>query len=224
MTDIDSGSLEFMVIAEDCCDVGERKMRDILIKISLDNDVHHRLDLSGEFFEQFSKLNKAIRKKVGLHEFENIEQGITCAIYVNPKEYFELYGIYYETNKKHKGIRKGTKGMDFDNYAGRILTSDEARDGTKRFTKKQKQTRFQNKQGNMVMVTIEKFEFAQLNDKRYILPDGISSLPYRHKHLTFAENFKKSLIPLTPEKLIKHHQYNLIRFEQGIFEQNERMR
>ena len=110
MTDIDSGSLEFMVIAEDCCDVGERKMRDILIKISLDNDVHHRLDLSGEFFEQFSKLNKAIRKKVGLHEFENIEQGITCAIYVNPKEYFELYGIYYETNKKHKGIRKGTKG------------------------------------------------------------------------------------------------------------------
>ena len=76
----------------------------------------------------------------------------------------------------------------------------------------------------MIMVTIEKFEFAQLNNKRYILPDGISSLPYGHKHLIFVENFKKSLLPLTPEKLVKHHQYNLIRFEQGILEQNERMR
>ena len=55
--------------------------------------------------------------------------------------------------------------MDFNNYAGHILTIDKARDGTKRFAKKQKQTRFQNKNGNMNMVTIEKFECAQLNDK-----------------------------------------------------------
>ena len=222
MTHTDSGSLEFMVIAEDCCDVGEREMRDILIKIFLDDDIYHRLDLSGEFFEQFGKRNEAIRKQVGLYEFENTEQGIICAICVNLKEYFELYGTYCETNKRHKGVRKGTKGMDFDNYAGRILTIDEARYGTKHFAKKQRQTKFQNKKGNMIMVTIEKFEFAQLNDKQYV-PDGISSLPYGHKHLTFVENFKKSLLALNPEKLIKHHQYNLIRFEQGILEQNERM-
>ena len=73
MTDTDSGSLEFMVIAEDCCDVGEREMRGILIKIFLDNDIHHRLDLSGEFIEQVGKRNEAIRKQVGLYEFENIE-------------------------------------------------------------------------------------------------------------------------------------------------------
>ena len=160
---------------------------------------------------------------MGLYEFENIEQGSICAMCVNPKEYFELYGMYYETNKKHKGVRKGTKGMDLDNYAGRILTNDEACHGTKRFAKKQKQTRFQNKKGNIIMVTIEKFEFSQLNNKQYILPDGVSSPPYGHKHLTFVENFKKSLLPLTPEKLIKH-QNNLIRFEQSILEQNERMR
>ena len=224
MIDTDSGSLEFMIIAEACCDVGEREMGDIVIKVYLDNDIHHRLDLSGEFFEQFGKRNEAIQKQVGLYKFENIEQGIICAICINPKEYFDLYGIYYETNKKHKGVRKGTKGMDFDNYAGRILTIDEAHDGTKRSSKKQKQTRFQSKKGNMVMVTIKKLEFAQLNDKQYILSDGISLLPYGHKHLTFVENFKKSLLPLTPIKLVKHHQYNLIRFEQGILEQNERMR
>ena len=53
-----------------------------------------------------------------------------------------------------------------DNYAGRILTIYEARNGNKHFAKKQKQTRFQNKIGNMIRVTIEKFEFTQLNDKR----------------------------------------------------------
>ena len=144
MTNTDSGSLEFMIIAEDCCDVGEREMRDILIKIFLDNYIHHMLDLSVEFFEHFGKRKEAIQKLVGLYEFENIEQGIICTICVNPKEYFELYGIYYETNKKHKGVCNGTKGVDFDNYASRILTIDEPRDGTKRSAKKQ-QTRFQNK-------------------------------------------------------------------------------
>ena len=80
--------------------------------------------------------------------------------------------------------------MDFDNYASRILTMEEAEEGSRRFAEKQKQTCFQNTKENMVMVTIEKCEFGQLNEKQYILPDGISSLPYGHKDLTFIENFK----------------------------------
>ena len=56
-------------------------------------------------------------------------------------------------------MRKGTKGMDFENYASRILTIEDARKGTNRFAKKQKQTRFLNKKGNMVIVTIKKCEF-----------------------------------------------------------------
>ena len=166
MTDTDSALLEFVVITEDTCDCGERQMRDILIQIFLENDIPSRLDLFGEFFEQFGKRNKAFRKQFGLYEFENIEQGIICDLCINPKEYFEFCFIYYETNKKHKSVKKGTKGMDFDNYASRILTLEEAEEGTKRFSKKQKQTEFQNKKGNMVMVTIDKSEFGQLNDKR----------------------------------------------------------
>lgn len=79
--------------------------------------------------------------------------------------------------------------MSFDNYASRILTFEGAEEGTNRFAKKQKQTRFQNNKGNMVMITIEKSEFGQLNDKTYILPDGNSSLPYGHKDLGYLENF-----------------------------------
>ena len=201
MTDTDSALLEFVVITEDTCDCCERQMRDILIQIFLENDIHSRLDLSGEFFEQFGKRNEAVWKQVGLHKFENIKQGIICALCINPKEYFELYGIYYETNKKHKGVKKGTKGMDFNNYASRILTLEEAEEGTKRFNKKQKQTWFQNKKSIMVTVTIDKSEFGQLNNTCYILPDRISSLPYTHLALSHIETFKESLFALNPKKL-----------------------
>ena len=84
ITDTDSASLEFAIVAEDSCNCGKRKMRDIILKIFLDNDIHKRLDLSNEFFEQFDKRNLAVRKQVGLYKFENIEHGIVCAIVSTP--------------------------------------------------------------------------------------------------------------------------------------------
>ena len=157
------------------CDCGETEMRDVLLRIFLDKEIHLRLDLSDKFFDKFGKRNEAIGKQVELHKFENIEHGIICTICVNPKEYL------YETNRKHKRVKKGTKGMYFDNYASHIRTLKDAEEGKTKFAKKQKQTRFQNNKGNMVMATAEKSELGQLNYKRYILPDGISSLPYGHK-------------------------------------------
>ena len=74
------------------------------------------------------------------------------------------------------------------------------------------------------MVMIDKSNFGQLNDKRYILPDGMSSLPYGHINLSYIEACKESLFSLNPEKIIKYHKYNLLRFEQGILESNEIMR
>ena len=52
--------------------------------------------------------------------------------------------------KKHKCVRKRTKGRDIENYASRILMIDDAREETNRFAKKKKnkQTRFQNKKRN----------------------------------------------------------------------------
>ena len=138
-------------------------------------------------------------------------------------QYFELYGIYYERNKKHKGIRKGTKGMDFDNYASHILMLEEAKEGSKRFAKKQKLTLFQTKRGNTAMVPIDKCKFSQLNNKRCILTDGIISFPYGHRNLKFVEEFKDSVVP-TPDKLIKHHKNNLLRFKHSVSKSNKRMR
>ena len=121
--------------------------------------------------------------------------------------YLEVYGILFDINNKHKVVKRGTKSMNFEKYAGGILTIYEAREGVNKFSKKQKQTRFENKKGNMIMVTVEKVEFGQLNDKRYMLPDGISSLPYRHKDLEYIENFKcETLGNLTAPKIIQHHE------------------
>ena len=44
---------------------------------------------------------------------------LAVTLVVNPEEYFEFFKDY-PTNKKHKGIKKGSKGMDFHNYANRI--------------------------------------------------------------------------------------------------------
>ena len=133
------------MVAEDSCNCGEREMRDILMQIVLENDIHTRFDFSGEFFEQYGKRNESIRKQVGLYEFKNVEQGIICAICINPKEYFELYGIYYETNEKHKGVRKGAKGMDFSPWKKQMRELEglegQARNKNKRDFKRRRVTR-----------------------------------------------------------------------------------
>ena len=76
MTDMDSASLEFIVFAIKVCDLGETGMREILLKIFLDQNIHRRLNLSSDFFEQFDKRDERIRKHVVLYQFENIEHGI----------------------------------------------------------------------------------------------------------------------------------------------------
>ena len=98
MTDTDAGSLKFIVIVEDPCDCGEQETRDILLRIFLDNDIQHRLHLSGNFFAQLYKKIEAVRKQASFCKLGNIEHGIICAICISSKEYFELHGIYYETN------------------------------------------------------------------------------------------------------------------------------
>ena len=145
MTDTDSTSLMPVIIADKSCNLGEREMRWVMLKVFLEYDIYYRIDSSHKFFEQFEEKKERLRKQVGLYEFENIEHGIICSVNVNPKEYQELYGIMYDTNKKHKGVQKGTKGMDFDNYANRILSLNDVRESTNRFPKKTSKHVFRTK-------------------------------------------------------------------------------
>ena len=154
-------------------------------------------------------------------EFENIEHGIICGFCVNPKEYFELYGIFYETSKKHKGEKVLSERILIITpavfYVSMTLEKVQIA-----LLKKINRHGLKIKKDNMYMVTTGKSEFGQVNDKRYIFCDGIFSLPHGHKDLKSIAEFKESLL-LTLQDLIRYHENNFLRFEQNILQGNERM-
>ena len=118
-------------------------------------------------------------KQVGLFEIANINKAKIITIAFNPKAYYEKFQ-YHSDNKKHKGLKKSTTGMDFDSYSERLSDLNEF---SKEYIKKPKanqQKRFQIINDAMQMKGVSK---VQLNDKRFYLSNGIISLPYRHPSL-----------------------------------------
>ena len=63
--------------------------------------------------------NQKSKKKIGLYEVELVDNPYYVTLAVNPKDYFEFFQDY-STSKKHKEIEKGSRGMEFSNYANRI--------------------------------------------------------------------------------------------------------
>ena len=114
--------------------------------------------------------DKSKQKVMGLFEIENIDNPNICTLAVNPKEYFEKFKNR-AINKKHKGVRRDTKGMDFERYANRIK---DLRLDLKNKVEKEKviQKRLQVKNTEMIMTSSDKVKFAQLNDKDIIFLMG----------------------------------------------------
>ena len=137
----------------------------------------NRLDVSDDFWQQFDVQDKTVKKQVGLCEVDSIDNPNVITISVNPKEYFEKYRDT-TVNKKHKGLKRDTPGMNFEAYAQRICSLQEFCANQK--PKKIKQKRFQVVRTNMQMVSVNKAQFAGLNDKRFYFYDGIVSLPSGH--------------------------------------------
>ena len=190
LTDTDSCSLQFTFITELESSISEDDARKLIFKILLLKK-GDRLDTSNEFFDQFLCRNKLTKKQVGLYEVENIDDATLVTIAVNPKEYIEIFKNK-AINKKHKGIKKSTPGMNFESFASRIMDVREWCYSEKR-AKKIKQTRFQLKRTDMRLIESYKMQFAGLNDKRYYLTDGVTSLPYGHFLLAGLDEKKKLL-------------------------------
>ena len=125
---------------------------------------------------------KNLKKRVGFFEVENIDKPNVITIALNPKEYYERF-IDHSDNKKHKGIKKSTPGMDFDAYSNRL--SDLTEYFNEFLTTDNKvelieQRRFQVTNESMQMKSVSKVQFGQLNDKRFYFSNGLVSLPYGH--------------------------------------------
>ena len=124
VTDTDSTSLFFIFICKLPCSINKKAARNIIFEVLTKSKVLNRLDLSDDFWEQFNVQNKSLKKQVGLYEVENINNTNILTIAINPKEYFEKYKDF-SINKKHKGLKKNTPGMDFEAYSERLSTLHE---------------------------------------------------------------------------------------------------
>ena len=169
LTDTDSTSLLFLFICNLKCVLPESKARKVIFECMIKSKILDRLDVSNEFWKQFEVQNITTQKQMGLFEIENIDNPNVCTIAVNPKEYFEKFKNR-DINKKHKGVKKGTPGMMFENYAQRIkrlLHDLDQSEPSESITQK----RLQVHNTNMKMKTITKCKFSRINDKRYYFSD-----------------------------------------------------
>ena len=119
LTDTDSCSVFFNFICKKECSIKESESRKLTFKILKHSKIAERLDVSDKFGQQFKMRNENVKKEMGLDEIENIDNANICTIALNPKEYFEKFKNR-SINKKHKGVRRDTPGVNFESYAERI--------------------------------------------------------------------------------------------------------
>ena len=220
LTDTDSTSLFFVFICNLQSTLPESKARKVIFECMTKSKILDRLDVSDEYWKQYNVYNANTKKQMGLFEIEHINNPNVCTIAVNPKEYLEKFKNK-DTNKKHKGVRKGTRGMLFENYANRIKR---LRYGLNILPSCEfvKQKRFEVRNTEMKMTSVNKVKFARLNDKRYYFSDGIVSLPFGHILLEKARQYKKKLAKIHNQ--IDNEKSTILKLENEAVMQNERLR
>ena len=140
---------------------------------------------------------------------------------VNPKEYFE----YFESencNKKHKGYKKGAKGMDYENYAERIKPIIDFKTYQKPKADIKSVARISVKKGEMTTYLIKKNKFSQLSDKQFYFPNAIISLPFGHLTLNKIDEYKKDKGQKI-EKYFWKEKEKLLELEKEALKTNERL-
>ena len=170
LTDTDSTSIQFIVISDPSSTCLECDVRDILFEIFWKTEIRDRFDKSNEFWKKFLVHVLENEKVLGLYEIENINDPCYVTLAVNPKEYFE----YFESekcNKKHKGIKKGAKGMVYQNYAERIKPLTDFKTYKKPKPDIKSMARISVKKGEMTTYLSRKNKFPQLNDKGFYFPN-----------------------------------------------------
>ena len=189
LTDTDSISLQFVIISYPSSTFPEFDVRDILFEIIVKTEMFQRFDTSHSFWKKLDAQKPKRQKKLGLYEVENIDDPCYVTLAINTKEYFEFFKSS-ALNKKHKGIKKGVKGIDYEHYAERIKSLKNFETFEQPKNEYKQIMRFAVKKGDMVTTNIVKTKFSQLNNKRFYVPNGILSLPFGHPSLKKLDEFK----------------------------------
>ena len=190
LTDTDSTSLQFIIVSDSSSTYPECDVRDTLFEIFSSVEIQARFNKSDEFWRRFGVHCPQNQKVLGLYEVRHIDNPCYVTLAVNPKEYFE----YFKSDnviKKHKGIKKGTTGMEYENYAERIKPLFDFKSYKKPKADMKEVFCISVKNGEMTTHKITKTKFSQLNDKRFYFPNGILSLPFGHLTLNELDGYKK---------------------------------
>ena len=222
LTDTDSTSIQFIIISDPSSTYRECDVRDILFEIFSKTDIRKRFDRSNEFWKKFDVHAPQDEKVLGLYEVENINDPCYVALAVsNPKEYSE----YFESencNKKHKGIKKVAKGMEYENYAERIKPIINFKTYKKPKADIKSVARISVKKGEITTYLIKKNKFSQLNDKRLYFPNAITSFPFGHITLKEIDEYKKDK-GRKIEKYFWKEKETLLELEKEALKRNERL-
>ena len=73
LTDTDIASFLFVFVCQLKFAITETRAKELTFKIALDSKIRERLDLSDDFYAQFTAQDKIFKKQVGLYEIEAIE-------------------------------------------------------------------------------------------------------------------------------------------------------
>lgn len=119
LTDTNSTSIQFIIISDVTNTFPEWKVREILFEIFSNTEIRDRFDKSDKYWKLFGVHHPENQKVLGLYEVEHIDDPCYVTLAVYSKEYPE-YFKNDSINKKHKGIKKGSAGMEYENYAERI--------------------------------------------------------------------------------------------------------
>ena len=113
----DSTSLTFIFICNHESTICEKDSRRIIFEVMIASKILNRLDLSDDFWAQFDVQTKILSKLVSLYKIQSIDNRNILNISINPKVYFKKYRDKI-INKKHKGLKRDTPGMDFEACLG----------------------------------------------------------------------------------------------------------
>ena len=120
LTDTDSSCLKFIFVSSTDSDISDKKFRDIIFEVIVASKIYNMLDSSNIYWEKFMARKEKLLECLGNVEIEHVDNPCFVTVAVNPKEYYKSFEDN-SLNKKHKGIKKGSSGMDFENYPSRIL-------------------------------------------------------------------------------------------------------
>ena len=122
LTDTDCTSLKFWFVSDPNSDLPKSKYRYIIFEVITSSELYKRFDSSHKYRDRFWARNGDLRKKLGYFEIEHTDDPCILTIACNPKEYFEIFEDK-NINKKHKGVKKGSSGLCFENVSNRVKST-----------------------------------------------------------------------------------------------------